>query len=194
MMIPLAEAIATGPFSILVELVASGVKREAQLLAIASDLANVPEVAAGSIASYADGKVGQDPIRVGCAVRARGLQPNIHLTCVNRDRVAMRRTLRDMRALALHNVFALTGERPAGAPTERRVQGDQAHAASSELDSVQLTELIAQHRTTEGTPFYISVAVSPFRYTRESCVQQYARLERKVAAAAICSATRRVRT
>jgi methylenetetrahydrofolate reductase (NADPH) len=191
MMIPLAEAIATGPFSILVELVASGVKREAQLLEIASHLANVPEVVAGSIASYADGKVGQDPIRVGCAVRARGLQPNIHLTCVNRDRVAMRRTLRDMRALALHNVFALTGDRPAGTgAADRAAQTAGAPAPSSELDSVQLTELIAQHRATEGTPFYISVAVSPFRYARESCRQQYARLERKVAAGADLAITK----
>jgi len=34
MMVPLAEAIATGPFSIVVELVASGLKREAELLGL----------------------------------------------------------------------------------------------------------------------------------------------------------------
>jgi len=114
MMMPLADAIATGPFSIVVEIVASGVKREAQVLEIGSDLATIPAVVAGSIASYADGKVGQDPLRVGAAVRARGLQPNIHLTCAAHDRVAIRQTLREMRALGLFNVFALTGERPAG--------------------------------------------------------------------------------
>ena len=118
MMIPLADAIATGPFSIVVEIVASGVKREAQVLEIGSNLANIPEVAAGSIASYADGKVGQDPLRVGTAVRARGLQPNIHLTCVTRDRVAMRQTLREMRALGLLQRLR-PDRRPAG-PEPRR--------------------------------------------------------------------------
>ena len=180
MMVPLAEAIATGPFSIVVELVASGLKREAELLEVAANLATIPEIAAGSIASYPDGKVGQDPLRVGCAVRARGLQPNVHLTCVNRDRVAMRQTLREMRALGLFNVFALTGDRPAGAEP----------AAPSDLDSVRLTEMIAQLRSTDGTPFYISVAASPFTYSREEGLQQYARLEQKIAAGADLAITR----
>lgn len=200
MMIQLADAIAAGPFPIVVELVASGVKREAQLLEIASNLANVPEVVAGSIASYADGRAGQDPVRVGCAVRARGLQPNIHLTCVNRDRVAMRQTLRELKALGLFSVVALTGDRSAGAgaserraqgdPGERRVQGDPAYATSSELDSVQLTEMIAHLRTSEGAPFFISVAVSPFLYERETVLAQYTRLEQKVAAGANLAITK----
>jgi methylenetetrahydrofolate reductase (NADPH) len=184
MMIQLADAIATGPFPIVVEIVASGVKREAQVLEVASDLANIPAVAAGSIASYVDGKPGQDPLRVAAAVRARGLVPNIHLTCVSRDKVAMRQTLHEMRALGLVNVFALTGD--------RRVQGDPAYAqreaeaapGKPEFDSVRLTEMIAQLRTTEGTPFHISVAVSPFVYTRDECLAQYQRLERKIAAGA----------
>ena len=190
MMMPLADAIATGPFSIVVEIVASGVKREAQVLEIGSDLANIPAVVAGSIASYADGKVGQDPLRVGAAVRARGLQPNIHLTCATHDRVAIRQTLREMRALGLFNVFALTGERPA-ATEPRRAQGDQAHAPehAPDLDSVQLTEMIAQLRANEGTPFHITVAVSPFLYTREPCLAQYQRLEQKVAAGANLAVT-----
>ena len=180
MMIQLADAIAAGPFPIVVELVASGVKREAQLLEIASNLANIPEVVAGSIASYADGKVGQDPVRVGCAVRARGLQPNIHLTCVNRDRVAMRQTLRELKALGLFSVVALTGDRA----------GTEAAHATSELDSVQLTEMIAQLRTAEGAPFFISVAVSPFLYERDALLTQYQRLEKKIAAGANLAITK----
>jgi hypothetical protein len=38
---PLAEALRSRPFSIMVELVASGMKREAQVLEIASNLATV---------------------------------------------------------------------------------------------------------------------------------------------------------
>jgi methylenetetrahydrofolate reductase (NADPH) len=185
MMIQLADAIATGPFPIVVEIVASGVKREAQVLEIASDLANIPAIAAGSIASYVDGKPGQDPLRVGAAVRARGLVPNIHLTCVSRDKVAMRQMLVEMRALGLVNVFALTGDRPvakdANVPSVPTAVGTH---NKPEFDSVKLTEMIAQLRTTEGTPFHISVAVSPFVYTRDECLAQYQRLERKVAAGA----------
>jgi methylenetetrahydrofolate reductase (NADPH) len=174
MVTSLADALAAGPFPIVVEIVVSGVKREAQVLEIGSNLANIPEVVAGSIASYPDTKAGQDPLRIGTAVRARGLPPNIHLTCVSRDRVAMRQTLREMRALGLHNVFALTGDRPAGADA----------AASHDFDSVQLTEMIAHLRAADGTPFHISVAVSPFCYRRDDCLEQYRRLERKVAAGA----------
>ena len=46
----------------------------------------VPDVVAGSITSYAGGAMGHDPLRVGTAARARGLTPNIHLTCVSQDR------------------------------------------------------------------------------------------------------------
>jgi hypothetical protein len=58
-----------------VELVASRLTREARLLDVASRLAQVPGVVAGSITSYAGGAMGHDPIRVGTAARARGLVP-----------------------------------------------------------------------------------------------------------------------
>jgi methylenetetrahydrofolate reductase (NADPH) len=174
MMIPLAEALRTRPFSIVVELVASGLKREAQVLEIASHLATVPDVVAGSITSYAGGRFGQDPLRVGTAVRARGLPPNVHLTCVNRDRAAIRKTLRELRALGIFNIFALTGDWP----TEKDA------TPVFDLDSVQLTELIAKVRAEEGVPFHVAVAVSPFKYQREDLLYQYLKLEKKVAAGA----------
>ena len=58
---------------------------EAKLCEIASDLAQIPGVVAAGITSYAGGSAGHDPIRVADGVRARGLTPNIHLTCVNHD-------------------------------------------------------------------------------------------------------------
>ena len=89
----------------------------AQLLDVASRLARVPEVVAGSITSYAGGAMGRDPIRVGTAARARGLTPNIHVTCVGEDRHGLRKTLEDLQALGIENVFALTGDHPkAGEP------------------------------------------------------------------------------
>jgi methylenetetrahydrofolate reductase (NADPH) len=174
MIVPLADAIRSRPFSIMVELVASGLKREAQVLEIASTLATIPDVVAGSVTSYAGGRFGQDSVRVGTAVRARGLTPNIHLTCVNQDRRHLRKTLHALRALGITNVFALTGDWPAEA------EGKPVF----DLESVQLTQLIASIRAEQGTPFHISVAVSPFKYAREDALYQYLKLEKKIAAGA----------
>ena len=174
-MIPhLSEAMRARTFPIMVELVASGLRREAQVLEIASHLATIPDIVAGSVTSYAGGKFGQDPVRVGTAVRARGLPPNIHLTCVNQDRAGIRKTLQALRALGILNVFALTGDWPTG--SDARPVFD--------LDSVMLTELIASLRDEQKVPFHISVAVSPFKYAREDCLYQYLKLEKKVAAGA----------
>ena len=83
---PLRVALAAGRFCYVVELVASALTREARLLETASGLARLPQVVAGSVTSYAGGAMGHDPLRVAAAARARGLTPNIHLTCVSQDR------------------------------------------------------------------------------------------------------------
>jgi methylenetetrahydrofolate reductase (NADPH) len=154
---PLREALEAKRFCYVVELVASRLTREARLLEVASELAKVPGVVAGSITSYAGGALGHDPIRVGTAARARGLAPNIHLTCVNRTRTDAQRALEDLAALGIDNVFALTGDYPKSSAPE-------AEAARFELDSVQLVALMSEMRA-KGTPFWIAAAVSPFKYT-----------------------------
>lgn len=174
---PLRESLTSGKFCYVVELVASRLKREALLLDVASQLARISGIAAGSITSYAGGALGHDPIRVGTAARARGLTPNIHLTCASRDRFALRKSLEDLNALAIENVFAITGDYP-----------KTSDAATSppvfDLDSVQLVRLIAEMRQTFGMPFWIGVAVSPFKYTEADCTYQYLKLEKKIAAGA----------
>jgi methylenetetrahydrofolate reductase (NADPH) len=117
--------------------------------------------------------MGHDPLRMAAAARARGLTPNLHLTCVSQDRRGLRKTLEDMHALSLENVFALTGDYPKA--------GDQAPVF--DLDSVQLVQVIASLRR-EGMPFHIAVAVSPFKYTEADCVYQYLKLEKKIDAGA----------
>jgi methylenetetrahydrofolate reductase (NADPH) len=154
-----------------VEIVASRISREARLLEIASQLAQVPGVVAGSVTSYAGGSPGHDPVRVGTAARARGLTPNIHVTCVSKDRAELRKLLEDLDALEIENVFALTGDYPQGSP------------AVFDLDSVALVALMDELRR-KGAPFWISVAVSPFKYTEPDCVYQYLKLEKKFAAGA----------
>ncbi|HYL61335.1 MAG TPA: methylenetetrahydrofolate reductase C-terminal domain-containing protein [Candidatus Methylomirabilis sp.] len=172
---PLREALATGRFCYVVELVATRLTREAKLLDVASQLAQVPGLVAGSITSYAGGALGHDPIRVGTAARARGLTPNIHLTCVNRDRAGAQRALEDLHALGLENVLALTGDYPKS--TDGNAQ------ASFELDSVQLLSMIQEMRLA-GMRFCAGVAVSPFKYIEADCVYQYLKLEKKIAAGA----------
>jgi methylenetetrahydrofolate reductase (NADPH) len=178
---PLRESLNAGQFCYIVELVASRLTREARLLEVASKLAQVPGVVAGSITSYAGGALGHDPVRVGTAARARGLTPNIHLTCVGRERSAMWRTLEDLHALGIENVLALTGDYP-------KVAGIQPPEDLFDLDSVQLVHLINAARQ-RGMPFWISVAVSPFKYTEADCAYQYLKLEKKIAAGANCVIT-----
>jgi methylenetetrahydrofolate reductase (NADH) len=170
---PLREALATGRFCYVVELVASALTREARLLEAASGLARIPAVVAGSITSYAGGAMGHDPLRVAAAARARGLAPNVHLTCVSHDRRELAKVLDDMQALSMENVFALTGDYPSG--------GDQPPVF--DLDSVQLVRLIDERRRA-GMAFHVAVAVSPFKYTEADCVYQYVKLEKKIAAGA----------
>jgi methylenetetrahydrofolate reductase (NADPH) len=177
---PLADALRARRFCYVVELVASGLKREAQLLEVASRLAAIPEVVAGSITSYAGGAMGHDPLRVGTAARARGLTPNIHVTCVGEDRRALRKRLEDLQALGIENVFALTGDYPRAGPGQPEPVFD--------LDSVQLVHLIAEMRRA-GAAFHIAVAVSPFKYAEADCVYQYLKLEKKIAAGADISIT-----
>ena len=180
---PLAEALRAGRFCYVVELVASGLQREAKLLEVASRLARVPDVVAGSITSYAGGAMGHDPIRVGTAARARGLTPNVHVTCVGQDRAGLRKTLEDLQALGIENIFALTGDWPRPRPG-----GPQPEVPVFDLDSVHLVRLIDELRRS-GRPLHAAVAVSPFKYVEGDCVWQYRKLEKKVAAGADCAIT-----
>jgi methylenetetrahydrofolate reductase (NADPH) len=177
---PLANSIrdsfTAGRFCYMVELVASQLTREAKLLQVASELAQIPQVVGAGITSYAGGAMGHDPIRVGTAARARGLVPNIHITCVNKDRLTIRRELEDLHALGIENVFAITGDYPKGVDHLK-------NPIPYDFDSVQLVEFLSELRAA-GMPFHISVAVSPFKYTEPDCRYQYLKLEKKIRAGA----------
>src|SRR5262245_25279786 len=161
-----------GRFCHVVEVVASRISREARLLEVASQLAMTPGVVAGSITSYAGGSAGQDPVRVGTAARARGLTPNIHVTCVSKDRRQLREMVQTISSLGIENVFALTGDYPKGA------------TPSFDMDSVELVTMMNELRENHGLPLRIGVAVSPFKYTEPDCAYQYLKLEKKFAAGA----------
>jgi methylenetetrahydrofolate reductase (NADPH) len=172
---PLREALSSGRFCYMVEMVASASMAEAKLWEIAAGLAQIPEVVGAGITSYAGGSAGHDPIRVAEGAREQGLNPNVHLTCVNHDPAGIREALDRLMALGMENVFAISGDWPKGAAPE---------TVQFAGDSVQLVETIHEVRAANGWPFYISVAVSPFKYTEADCAYQYLKLEKKIAAGA----------
>ena len=157
----------------MVELVASKRTPEEKLLEISAELAALNTVVAAGITSYAGGAAGQDPVRTATGAKARGLTPNIHLTCVYQDRRGIRETLEELHRLDIHNVFAITGDYPQ----------DKDESSVFDLDSVALVSMINEMRDS-GMPFSISVAVSPFKYTEPDCFYQYIKLENKFAAGA----------
>ena len=171
---PVRDAINAKRFLYMVELVASERTPEAKLQEVAVGLAQVPGVLALSVTSYAGGSKGHDPIRISELIREQGLTPNVHITCVNRDRLSARQALEELYSQGIENVLALTGDYPRAA---------NVGVADYDLDSVQLVEMIQELREA-GMPFFTSVAVSPFKYTEADCVYQYLKLEKKIAAGA----------
>jgi methylenetetrahydrofolate reductase (NADPH) len=170
---PLREKLKSGQFLHMVELVASKRTPPEKLLEISSQLAAMDSVVAAGITSYAGGAAGQDPVETAVGAKARGLTPNVHLTCVYQDRKGIRETLEKLHSLDIHNVFAINGDYP-----QNKEDGPV-----FDLDSVSLVSMINEMRG-QGMPFSISVAVSPFKYTEPDCMYQYIKLEKKFAAGA----------
>src|SRR5215467_2533403 len=175
---PIREALSSRRFCYMVELVASATAPEEKIVDGAAKLAGIPGLVGLSVTSYAGGSMGHDPIRIASRVQARGITPNVHLTCVNKYRRDIRKALDQMQELGMQNVFAITGDYPS---RERQDAGDEPFF---DLDSVQLVEMISELREQQGFPFQISVAVSPFKYTEADCVYQYLKLEKKIRAGA----------
>ena len=173
---PVREALTAGRYCYMLELVAGAKTTEEHLLELAGGFMQVPGVVAGSVTSFAGGSAGHDPVRVGAVMQARGLTPNIHLTCVGRDRLNIQNALEELRTRGIENVLAITGDWPHGSKELPENLYD--------LDSVQLVEMIHEMRQQTGFPFHISVAVSPFKYTEPDCAYQYLKLEKKIAAGA----------
>ncbi len=172
---PLRKAIVSGQFCYMVEMVASATMTEEKLGEIAAGIAGIPEVVGAGITSWAGGSAGHDPVRVAAIAKERGLTPNVHLTCVSKTPADVGKFLDDLIALDIETVFAITGDYPKGAPL-----GTVGYAC----DSVQLVETIAEQRAAGRWPFFISAAVSPFKYLEEDCAYQYLKLEKKIAAGA----------
>ena len=171
---PIRDAFANNRFAYMVEMVPSAKMTEEKILEIASGIATLPGLVASGITSYAGGSAGHDPIRISTIVRDRGLTPNVHLTCVGKDRFELRSSLETLHELGIENVFAITGDYPIGHDPKN---------SPYDLDVLHLIEMINELRET-GYRFHVSCAVSPFKYTEADCVYQYLKLEKKFAAGA----------
>ena len=131
-------------------------------------------IAAG-VTSYAGGSAGHDPIRVGRVAKARGLTPNVHLTCVEPRAGGLLSALDGSAHAGNRKCLSRS---PAIIPRARR---------GNAADSVAIRCSWWNHRRAArqgGWPFYISVAVSPFKYLEDDCAYQYLKLEKKIAAGA----------
>jgi methylenetetrahydrofolate reductase (NADPH) len=170
---PIREALTKARFCYLAEIVATSRSTETQILDVASQLAEIPDVVGGSVTNNAGGAPGHDPVRIAAAVQARGLAANVHVTCVRHDRRGLRKMLEDIHSLEIENVFAMTGDFPKSDPA----------AGIFDLDSVQLLHLMDEMRQA-GKSYWIAVAVSPFKYAEPDCMYQYLKLKKKIAAGA----------
>lgn len=106
-----------------------------------------------------------------------------HITCKDSNTDSLASTLLGYRKRGIETVLALTGDKPVTA------QG------VFEIESLGLLSLIRRHNhdaVLSGRPgrwdqvhqFYAGAAVSPFKYTEPSLIQQYYKMEKKIASGA----------
>ncbi len=124
-------------------------------------------------------------IRCGWAPRRGrgGSRPTSTSPASGRTAPGLRKTLEELQALGIENVFALTGDWPRARPG-----GPAPESPVFDLDSVHLVRLIDELRR-GGRPLHVAVAVSPFKYVEGDCAWQYLKLEKKIAAGADCAIT-----
>ena len=110
------------------------VRRRARLVREHVDAVNVPDNTAGVVHMAA--------LATSAILVAEGIDPIMHTTCRDRNRMALQSDLLGASALGIHNILCLTGD--------HMVHGDHPQAKPVfDLDSIQLVAL-AHHLTTEG--------------------------------------------
>ena len=128
-----------------------------------------------------------DPTDALAVMEAKGLLDGLdyipHISCKDANADALISTLAGYRARGVASVLALTGDKPVTAK------------GVFEVESVGLLSLIQKlnrEQTLQAKPgqwdavhqFYAGAAVSPFKYTEASLMQQYYKMEKKIAAGA----------
>ncbi|HEX9428504.1 MAG TPA: methylenetetrahydrofolate reductase [Candidatus Polarisedimenticolia bacterium] len=111
-----------------------GLRRRAQLVRDHVDAVNVPDNTSGVAHMSA--------LAAAVALAQEGIDPVMHVTCRDRNRLALQSDLLGAAALGVRNILCLTGDHP--------IHGDHPQAKPVfDLDSLQLLGL-ANHMTREG--------------------------------------------
>ena len=128
-----------------------------------------------------------DPADVIAALRQDHLADNLdiipHLTCKDANTASLLSSLIGYRRQGIESILALTGDKPVSAK------------GVFEVESIGLLDLLKrqnQQAILNAKPgqwqsvhqFYPGAAVSPFKYTEPSLMQQYYKLEKKIASGA----------
>lgn len=111
------------------------IRRRARLVRDHVDAVNVPDNTAGMVHLSA--------IAAGAILAREGIDPIVHVTCRDRNRLGLQSDLLGAAALGIRNLLCLTGD--------HMVHGDHPQAKPVfDLDSMQLL-MLANHMTREGT-------------------------------------------
>lgn len=128
-----------------------------------------------------------EPADLICQIRSWGLGLDLdlipHLTCKDHNRPGILSLLNTYQNLDIQGLLVLTGDRPARG------------LGVFELDSIGCLDLVRRFnnqallskdpaRLETAHRFLAGVAVSPFKYTEPSCLQQYYKMEKKLASGA----------
>ncbi|MCF7816660.1 MAG: methylenetetrahydrofolate reductase C-terminal domain-containing protein [Kiritimatiellales bacterium] len=128
-----------------------------------------------------------DPSDVLAQLDATGLLDNLdyipHLSCKDHNKSALSSMLIGYRQRGVESILALTGDKPVSAK------------GVFEVESVGLLQMVSKMNRAEilkASPatlgkvaqFFAGAAVSPFKYTEPSLMQQYYKMEKKVAVGA----------
>ena len=106
-----------------------------------------------------------------------------HVTCKDHNRAAIISSLIGFRGAGVENLLVLTGDKPIGAKGVFEVES---------IGALQMIERLNNEALLKADPanlagvhqFFPGSAVSPFKYTEPSLVQQYYKMEKKVACGA----------
>jgi methylenetetrahydrofolate reductase (NADPH) len=128
-----------------------------------------------------------DPTDALAVMEAKGLLAGLdyipHLSCKDSNTDGLVSTLAGYRARGVESVLALTGDKPTTAKGVFEVESVGLLGVIEKLNRAELMKVKPGQWDTVHR-FYAGAAVSPFKYSEASLMQQYFKMEKKLAAGA----------
>jgi len=106
-----------------------------------------------------------------------------HVTCKDHNTAAIAGSLAAYKAMGVQTLLVLTGDRPVSAKGVYEVESIGALRMIARMNNEALIKADPA-RIAQAHRFFTGAAVSPFKYTEPSLVQQYDKMEKKVACGA----------